>query len=909
MTRLRLLPAVLLLAGLAAPAAAQNLLRNGSFEGGARYWYEADDKQLVNFVTADGEYALRLDAGGIQSAAFLLEQNKPVTLSFSAKTLSGEGAMGWQLTPASREVGLENGLTWGMRGANPVKLTADWKRFSFTFTPTAATTGLWPRPTYMLQLGDATGPVLLDAVTVAYDAGADGFVPYKPLEVQAVCPELKGYADPSGNLLQRGQDVTLIAAVYNPAGEDRPVTLRWQFVDYEGVKVLGEVVEKKVNAPHNRTTSVPQTMRLPATGMVLGRVSAVGADGNVIDSSDIPLCSLPYPMDATTPDFRERFGGSIFPGADHNMKLIQKIGFRWTRWAPHMGWPEHQPDGPDSWRWFDAELDELANHGFATHFVMFHDGPAWTFGGGVKQLPKDMQWPADDPRWDDLTPQSDWDRFVVKSVDHYRGRPLVYEIENEPEFNWKDDQKDLYAAFTKRTARLIKKTDPQAFVMVDNVYGVPSPLNRRLLERGAGEFLDAISWHDYHEGWLADAASMRRMRGALDDLGCKNVQIWFNEGWAFTNTVVDEPAVALTNLNAAQSTNAAVNSVAELTANGQDKTILFHTGYDDHGMSFWDYAGPGTMLWDYYGYPLPLVPAWNTLVHHVGLSDVAGCVRPPGATFNIFQDNRNGRGVMVAYADRGAKADVTVELPMDGLVAEDAMGNAAPLAGRSLTLSKTGRPVFLYAAEKTSGKAFADAMAPLDRSTASFVSDDGGRFALPPAWGESAGNPATAYGKPVWTLLQVWPPDPTKPANFRPLVWQSDYWQVIDNGAGGQPKVEMKDAALRLEFRAPDNESPGEKLAALAFTAPADGTYSLAGSAELKLWDGRNPTRLTVLRRGKNSVEEIKSLAMKRDGRVDLNGVAAELSAGDQLLLLPRIEGMFTGGDVTLRDVVVSRGR
>ena len=111
--------------------------------------------------------------------------------------------------------------------------------------------------------------------------------------------------------------------------------------------------------------------------------------------------------------------------------------------------------------------------------------------------------------------------------------------------------------------------------MVDNVYGVPSPLNRRLLERGAGEFLDAISWHDYHEGWLADAASMRRMRGALDDLGCEDVQIWFNEGWAFTNTIVDEPAVALTDFNSAQSTNAMVDCVAELTANGQDKTILF----------------------------------------------------------------------------------------------------------------------------------------------------------------------------------------------------------------------------------------------------------------------------------------------------------------------------------------------
>jgi hypothetical protein len=44
---------------------------------------------------------------------------------------------------------------------------------------------------------------------------------------------------------------------------------------------------------------------------------------------------------------------------------------------------------------------------------------------------------------------------------------------------------------------------------------------------------------------------------------------------------------------------------------------------------------------------------------------------------------------------------VTVELPLDGLIAEDAMGNAAALGGRKVVLSKTGRPVFLYDARGT----------------------------------------------------------------------------------------------------------------------------------------------------------------------------------------------------------------
>ena len=29
-----------------------------------------------------------------------------------------------------------------------------------------------------------------------------------------------------------------------------------------------------------------------------------------------------------------------------------------------------------------------------------------------------------------------------------------------------------------------------------------------------------------------------------------------------------------------------------MTVAGQEKTIIFHTGYAEHGMSFWDYSGP-----------------------------------------------------------------------------------------------------------------------------------------------------------------------------------------------------------------------------------------------------------------------------------------------------------------------------
>jgi len=902
---------VVLLALGSSRAEAENLLRNGSFEGGKRYWHDVADKQVVQGDAAHGEYALRIEKGLVQSAAFELKPGVPVTISFSAKA-DADTVIGWQCSPCSREIGSKLGQTWGCKHQHPVPIGTTWKRYSVTFTPTAPQDGFWPRPTYMLQFADADKPWLLDAVTVTYGAGADAYVPRREIEVQVDCPDLKGYRDPSANLLEKGATVTLVGSASNPGTQPREVTLCWQLFDYEGTRPVGEPVEKKVAIPPGKTVTESVPMKLAASGTVLARFSAI-ANGAMLDSSDLPLTSLPHPMSATRPDPRERFGGSLF--GLHGARQYQKMGFAWSRWHPHMNWADHQPDGPDAWKWFDARLDELAALGISCHAVLYGK-PKWAFASDRAQLPKDMQWPANDPRWDDLSVQTAWDRFITTAVKHYVGKPLVYEIENEPEFDGWDKTMDLYTKFTIRTARLTKQADPKARVMVDNVYGVPSGLNRYLLEHGGGKFIDIISWHDYHAGWLADGAAMRRMRNALEALGCGHIEIWFNEGWAYTNTAVDEPAIALTGLSAAESTNAMLCSVAELTANGQEKTILFHTGYETHGMSFWDYCGPGTMLWDWYDYPLPLVPAWNVLCHHIGLSERVAFIRPEGANFCIFEDLRNRRGVMIAYADREAKADVTVELPFIGLIAEDAMGNAAPLPGRTLTLSRTGRPVFLYAADSTSGKAFAEKLAPLDRKHATFVSQGGGggkSYRLPPAWegtrrDASDGNPAVADGRPIWRLDQVWPPDPTQPANYIPLVWRDSWWLPLRNTFGGQPKIEFKDGAIRIEFRARHGQPPADRLCGLLFIAPQAGTFRVGGSAELKLWDGNNPVRLSILHKTKDAVTEVVSLPLTRNQRVLLAEVRVTLVAGDELVFLPRPDGMFTGGDVTLRDLEVGLG-
>jgi len=891
----------------------ENLLRNGSFEGSLLYWHNIDPRNhtLVPLGKV-GPTALRIEKGAVMSAPFVARTNEPATVSFWVR---GEKPteVRVQMPGSAREESHRAKRLWTAEATQSAKVGLDWQRVSFTWTCDIPQSGFWPEPHYMIQIESAGAPLLIDGVTVVMGrVGTADFIPRREVEIVADCLDLPGYDGSKANLLERDSTVRVVAHVSNAGSRPKDVTVRWQLFDYEGTKAVGAPIDRKVSVPAGAALHETASLKLTATGTVLARVSVLGA--GTIDSSDLPLTSLPYPKSATKPDWRERFGGS-FAGGVGCVEKFQKLGFGWIRWRPHMNGEDHLPKEPKGgaweWRWFDKELDEQESRGCSSHCVLYPP-PKWIMTPD-QPLPKDMRWPANDPRWEDLSYDTVWDRFVKGAVEHYRGRSLIYEIENEPEFDKWDKLHAEYARFTIRTAKLIRQIDPKARIMVNNVYGIPSAVNSAFFQAGGLKHIDVVSWHDYHAGWLADATSLKRMRQNMDEAGGKDVQIWFNEGWAFTNTAVDEPP-ACTSLTSAQSTNAIFDCVAELTANGQEKTILFHTAYEDHGMSFWDYSGPGTLLWDWYGYPMPLVAAWNVLNHHIGISESAGFIRPPRANIAVFQDLRQGRGVLIAYADRGSKSDVTVTLPDFGapLLLEDAMGNASP-ASESLTLSKTGRPAILYSPASTSAKLFLEKLLPLDRKHAGFVSagGKGSSWSLPHSWegkekGKSDGSVAAADGRPIWKLEQLWPPDWKKEENFRPMIWTGTDWNVAEGGFGGQPGAALRDNALVLGTRAPHGNPPAWRVCGLTFVAPKDGVYSLSGTAECRMWDSKNGTALHLLARGDAGTRDEGRIDVANGGKVSLEGCRVALKAGERLTLIPRIDGSFAGGDCALRDLKIT---
>ena len=930
-TRLLLAGMLGLLAGGVPGLAAENLLRNGSFEGALLYWHGVSTNQQLVRDAKVGEFALRCESRGVMSAPFVCTRGKPYTVSFFVKA-EQPCTVEVQMPPSARVEAQKAGRLWTREATKSARVGTDWQRVSFTWPADVPPSGFWPDPHYLIQIEPRGGTIVLDGVTgTEGDTGTADYVPRRDIEIVAECPDLPGYAGAQANLFEKGATVRVVAHVSNSSAKDRDVTIHWQLFDYEGLQPVGRPLAKRITAVAGRTVSETMALKLTANGCVLSRVSVV-SDGintkgsSTLDVSEIPLSSLPYPQAVTKPDYRERFGGS-FAGGQGMLEKFQRIGFGWTRWYPETKWHNFQKSAGAPFDWHDEAFDLAARHGVSQHVVLY----GWPPGLMDKEhsgqpLPLDMKWPADDPRWDDLTIETAWDTYVKAAATHFKGRSVIFEIENEPEFDTWANQHEQYAKFTIRTAKLLRQTDPQAKIMVNNVYGIPSPVNAAFFKAGGLKFIDVVSWHDYHAGWLTDASGIKRMRQHMDEAGGNNVELWFNEGWAFSNTAVDEPP-ACTGLTAAQSCNAIMDSVAEMSVAGQKKTILFHTGYEDHGMSFWDYSGPGTALWDWYGLPHPHVAAWNVLAHHIGLSEEVGFVRPPGANLCIFDDLRNGRGVIIAYADRDAKTDVEVELPVSGLIAEDIMGNigAAALlppdrgdkrgASPKLVLSKTGRPVILYAEKKTPGRVFLEKLSPLDRQHAGFVArGEGGALSwkLPPAWdgkakGSTDGSTVLADGKPVWKLEQVWPPEPQKPANYRPMTWNGTAWNVTEGGMGGQPGATLKDSALLLEIRAPHGQPVARRVCVLVFVAPQAGRYSISASVHSRIWDGKNKNTLRLFRKNTSDAAEVGRLEIAHDTDASL-ALTLELSAGDELVLYPEIEGMYAGGTLTLRDLVIATG-
>lgn len=176
---------------------------------------------------------------------------------------------------------------------------------------------------------------------------------------------------------------------------------------------------------------------------------------------------------------------------------------------------------------------------------------------------------------------------------------------------------------------------------------------------------------------------------------------------------------------------------------------------------------------------------------------------------------------------------------------------------------------------------------------------------LPAGWqGSPAGDPATAES---WSLQQVWPDKIETWANYRPLVGKGDHWSAPSEGHGDAPSAGVSTGALWIVAEGAWGGNPGQKLAALVFTAPSAGVYSVAGRLALKRLSGAGPNHVALLRfavDGRGQV--VQNYRFRRpDPEPTVFDESVFLATGERLAWVPRLCDN-TKGRITLSGLALS---
>lgn len=135
-------------------------------------------------------------------------------------------------------------------------------------------------------------------------------------------------------------------------------------------------------------------------------------------------------------------------------------------------------------------------------------------------------------------------RFAAASVTHFKGKPILWEIWNEPNGGfWKPQANAAeYGRLAFETAKAIKEADPNATVLAPGTSGIPLDFLESVFQTGLLRYVDAVSLHPYRgnqpESAAQDYPAVRRLIRRYAPQG-KAIPLISSE-WGYTAVNVTE---------------------------------------------------------------------------------------------------------------------------------------------------------------------------------------------------------------------------------------------------------------------------------------------------------------------------------------------------------------------------------
>jgi polysaccharide biosynthesis protein PslG len=283
-------------------------------------------------------------------------------------------------------------------------------------------------------------------------------------------------------------------------------------------------------------------------------------------------------------------------------------------------------------------------------------------------------------------------RYVEETVRHYKGQVDVWCIWNEPNlFSWRGTDGEFYK-LSKLTTDVIRKTDPDAYIIGGAFCRTPVGFIKRMNKAGAMEGLDGLALHPYD---FNPSGSMK-----LYDLFTKTLSeinysgtVWITEigfptgGW-YPTKVSDGMFPAYI-----------VKTIAGTAARGA-RTLLWYQINDDEdiGVKSLDSEGFFGLL-------------YKDFSRKAGSWAYELCARfLPGSRFfpelprreNIpskivsfcFLDGISGNNTLILWNDRKDTQKIELNLPAAAMIHDISTGQSSPLPAEA-SLVVTDKPLFI----------------------------------------------------------------------------------------------------------------------------------------------------------------------------------------------------------------------
>jgi hypothetical protein len=399
---------------------------------------------------------------------------------------------------------------------------------------------------------------------------------------------------------------------------------------------------------------------------------------------------------------------AVVPEPSNTLLASEAMGARWVRlhdFGDFCHWRVVEPE-KGRFEWRDAEINDLRSRGFTIMANLGHT-PRWA----GRPHPADQ----DHGDWTSAPPRdiAQWENYVFKTVEHFRGRIRHWEVWNEPCWSsFFSGTPEEYAELLKVAYRAVKRADPEAVVIGGCFSSHAAEWTKRVLAQDALDSMDVLSYHVYWSPAVTEPIApgqpafieqevrhftdLMRERGKSKPiymteggLRCPPFASWlpkegFSRGAPFGSQAGAERT--LTGLDAACGL---VRGMVQMMSAGVSNICYYYTGGVRGAMPWFSTMANGYyVLTDYDGRPKPTMMAYSALEQQLDGATPRGMRSRNGLTAHLF--SKGSGAVAVAWSEQERT------LAAEGVRVLDLMGNAEP---RSVL--RPGEPVFVVAPHLT----------------------------------------------------------------------------------------------------------------------------------------------------------------------------------------------------------------